>query len=577
MLRALGDYRILREIGRGGMGVVYEAEQVSLGRHVALKVLSGQARLDNRHLARFEREAKAAARLHHTNIVPVYGVGSADGLHYYVMQYIGGLGLDAVLDEMRRANPKGTHEPGTGTVSVEEVARSLSLQKAEPAPAPVALPGRPSSVSNRSDTGREYWRSVARVGVQVADALHYAHQHGIVHRDIKPSNLLLDGQGTVWVTDFGLAKANDSADLTHTGDIVGTIRYMAPERFNGLGDTRSDLYSLGLTLYELLALQPAFNSPDRNKLLREVMDAEPVRLRQLVPGLPRDFETIVHKAVARDPNDRYSSAEEMAADLRRFVEDRPILARRVSSTERFARWCRRNPVVAGLSGGVIAALVAVAVVSTVLAVHLSASADAARDAERRTNEDKGRLEAAAIEQGQLVDQQQRLLGTQFVGNGVRSIESGDYGEAALWFTQALEKDGANAERAALHRQRLTNTLRACPRPLHVWFHDDAPSADPSSDGRVVLYAAGRKVYLRDAATGKEIIAPLEHDETVFKAEFSRSGTRVTTLCSKTALGGFPRGGSSSSASGTFGAAIPSRHPCELALIVVAARASSPFA
>ncbi len=263
----------------------------------------------------------------------------------------------------------------------------------------------------------------------------------------------------MWVTDFGLAKATDSADLTHTGDIVGTIRYMAPERFNGQGDVRSDLYSLGLTLYELLALRPAFNTPDRNKLIRDVTDAEPQRLRQLVPGLPRDLETIVHKAMAREPNDRYASAQDMAADLRRFVEDRPIQARRVSSSERLHRWCRRNPVVASLTSGVIAALVAVAIVSTVLAFHLSASADAALRAKQTLDQDKHDLEGAAAEQDKLVDQQQFLLGQQYVGNGVRSLDAGDYGEAALWFSQALDKDGANAERAAIHRLRLSNTLR----------------------------------------------------------------------------------------------------------------------
>ena len=526
-LERVGDYRLLREVGRGGMGVVYEAEQVSLGRHVALKVLTGQARLDARHLARFEREAKAAARLHHTNIVPVYGVGSDDGLHYYVMQYIAGMGLDAVLAEMCRLDPKGTREPGTAALSVEEVVRSLSTDKAESSS--VTLPGQTSTLSNRSETGRAYWHSVARVGVQVAEALHYAHQHGILHRDVKPSNLLLDGQGTVWVTDFGLAKATDSADLTHTGDIVGTLRYMAPERFNGQGDVRSDVYSLGLTLYELLALRPAFNTPDRNKLIREVMDAEPQRLRQLVPGLPRDLETIVHKAIARDANDRYASGQELATDLRRFVEDRPIQARRISSLERFGRWCRRNPVVAGLGGGVIAALVAVAVVSTVLAFHLSASADAALRAKQTLDQDKHDLEGAAAEQDKLVDQQQFLLGQQYVGNGVRSLDAGDYGEAALWFSQALEKDGANPERAAIHRLRLSNTLRACPRPLNVWFENNATTAQYSPDGRSILSISGRMVYLRDAATG-QIVGPLEHEETVFGAVFSRSGTRVITYC-----------------------------------------------
>jgi serine/threonine protein kinase len=226
----IGDYRILREVGHGGMGIVYEAEQESLGRHVALKLLPSHALLDPRHLQRFQREARAAARLHHTNIVPVYGIGSDDGLHYYVMQFIQGQGLDQVLGELKQlrkgkgataAGPSG----GTGAVSVAEVAQALLTGKSQAgspaAPAgdvvpagsssdshgPIHLPGQ-SSPSTLSDTGRPYWQSVARLGIQVAEALAYAHGQGTLHRDIKPSNLLLDGDGIVWVTDFGLAGSS---------------------------------------------------------------------------------------------------------------------------------------------------------------------------------------------------------------------------------------------------------------------------------------------------------------------------------------------------------------------------------
>src|SRR5262249_21125255 len=152
---------------------------------------------------------------------------------------------------------------------------------------------------------------------------------GVLHRDIKPSNLLLDETGNVWVTDFGLAKAaSDSDDLTHTGDVVGTLRYMAPERFNGPGDVRSDVYALGLTLYELLTLRPAFEEADRNKLVKQVMHGEPPRPRQLNPRVPRDLETVVLKAIARDPAHRYATAEDFGTDLQRFLDDEPILARR---------------------------------------------------------------------------------------------------------------------------------------------------------------------------------------------------------------------------------------------------------
>jgi serine/threonine protein kinase len=326
-LKQLGDYRIIREVGRGGMGVVYEAEQESLGRRVALKVLAPQGLRDPKLLLRFHHEARAAARLHHTNIVPVFGVGESEGRHYYVMQFIAGLGLDAVLDELKRLRGPWPEKEvaalpaGGGLAPAADVARSLMEGRFTPVPAqdpseePTA-PGRaihevapaPSSSvvlagqsgqSSATDSAAQYARSVALVGVQVAEALDYAHRQGVLHRDIKPSNLMLDGRGTVWVTDFGLAKATDSDDLTRTGDIIGTVRYMAPERFAGRCDARSDVYSLGLTLYELLARRPAFERSDRAELVHQVTHDEPPRLRSLDPTIPRDLETVVRKAIER--------------------------------------------------------------------------------------------------------------------------------------------------------------------------------------------------------------------------------------------------------------------------------------
>jgi formylglycine-generating enzyme required for sulfatase activity len=397
-LQQLGDYQILREVGRGGMGVVYEAQQLSLGRHVAIKVLPSHALLDPRHLSRFQREARSAARLHHTNIVPVFGVGEQDGLHYYVMQFIQGLGLDVVLDELRRLRESGGKQaptqadaPGrptsaprdvsavavarglvTGEFRQPEPASALTTAPAEPAAeadlgastpvraadtsATVRLPGQ-SEGSALSEAGGRYWQSVARVGVQVADALAHAAGQGVLHRDIKPSNLLLDDTGNVWLTDFGLAKADSDGDnLTRTGDIVGTLRYMAPERFDGQGDVRSDVYSLGLTLYEMLALRPAFDEADRNKLVKQVMHDEPVRPRSLNPGVPRDLETVVLKAIARDPAHRYQTAGALAADLQRFLDGRPITARPVGLVERAVKWVKRNPVVTGAALAVVLAL-----------------------------------------------------------------------------------------------------------------------------------------------------------------------------------------------------------------------------
>jgi serine/threonine protein kinase/Flp pilus assembly protein TadD len=459
-LEQLGDYRILRELGSGGMGVVYEAEQVSLGRHVALKVLPAQSLRDARQKRRFEREAKAAARLHHSNIVPVYGVGEHDGTPYYVMQFIQGLGLDEVLEELRRMRGGGDGARAAGLdggetpvarrdVSAAEVARSLLTGRfesgpaagfdtgagppltatfdappptvADPPHAPAGL-GRSSDPSSRSGSsisllgtsasgdGRAsrarkptYWQGVARLGVQVAEALEYAHKQGIVHRDVKPSNLLLDTRGTVWVTDFGLAKADDQPNLTHTGDLLGTLRYMPPEAFEGKADHRGDVYSLGLTLYELLAFRPAFGERDRGRLVHQVTTEEAPRLGALNPEVPRDLETVVHKAIDRDAAHRYQTAGEMAADLQRFLDDEPIQARRQTQLERYRRWARRNPGIAILGGVLTAVLVLATAASLVVAGRMSRlAAKEARAA--RESEQARRLEA---EQRALAEAAQR--------------------------------------------------------------------------------------------------------------------------------------------------------------------------
>jgi serine/threonine protein kinase len=320
----LGDYRLQREIGRGGMGVVYEAVQESLGRHVALKILPFHRLLGPTHLERFRRETRAAAQLHHTNIVPVFGVGEAEGVHYYAMQFIQGQGIDVVLEEVRRLRGrknktgKGSKEStpdrpsGLAQGLLSDVFQEMpdGVCPAFAAPEILASPANPLEAANtchpaeRSAAGQttdtlseligqteaQYCRSVAQVGVQVAEALAYAHKQRILHRDIKPSNLLLDRWGTVWITDFGLAKAEGSDDLTGTGDIVGTVRYMAPERFQGRADPCSDLYSLGITLYEMLTLRPAFAGSDRARLVERVMQEEPPRPRTLAgPAHPAGF------------------------------------------------------------------------------------------------------------------------------------------------------------------------------------------------------------------------------------------------------------------------------------------------
>lgn len=353
-LERLGDFRLIREIGRGGMGVVFEAEQESLGRSVAVKVLPRQVLLDEKHLKRFKHEARIAANLHHTNIVEVFGVGEQDGFHYYVMQYIRGAGLDAIIHRLAKLvrNPASDPPRPTPTADSDEAMADGAAR---------GLLG--SEFDGR--LGSHYWQSVARIGLQAAGALNYAHNLKTLHRDIKPANLLLDTQGTVWLADFGLAKAAQSDDVSLSKDLVGTLRYMAPEQFRGNTDHRSDIYSLGLTLYELLALRPAYAETDHSRLMRRIAEGPTPAPGSASGDIPRDLETIILKAISHDVNQRYQSAVAMADDLRCFLEDRPIRARRVGPAERLARWCRRNKALAGLTGTSLLLLVLVAATASI--------------------------------------------------------------------------------------------------------------------------------------------------------------------------------------------------------------------
>lgn len=314
--RRLGDFVLGRELGRGGMGIVYEARQISLDRTVALKVLPFAAVLDSKQIARFKSEAQAAAQILHPNIVPVFAIGVDRGVHFYAMQFIDGQALDLAITELRK---REKHSP-------DALKRGLLL-------------------SSSSDNAPEYFRTVARLGVQASDALHAAHEYGIVHRDIKPSNLLLDLEGKLWVTDFGLARCQQDATFSKTGDIVGTMRYMSPEQASGqsaLIDQRTDVYSLGVTLYELLALEPAVQGADGPAVLRNIDQENPRSLRKLQPKLPVDLENVILKAMARAREDRYTTAQEFADDLRRFLNGQPTIAKPPTVAERATKWALRH-------------------------------------------------------------------------------------------------------------------------------------------------------------------------------------------------------------------------------------------
>jgi WD40 repeat protein len=339
----LGDFRILREVGRGGMGVVYEAVQRSLNRRVALKVLPFAAAMDPTQLRRFQTEALTAAQLHHTHIVPVYSVGCERGVHYYAMQFIEGQTLAQLIAE------RTWMEDGSAT-------DAAARKGVSPTPSPSAR-------------SREFFRLVATLGIQAAEALDHAHKVGVVHRGIKPANLLMDREAHLWITDFGLARLQDDAGVTMTGDLLGTLRYMSPEQAlakRGYLDHRTDIYSLGVTLYELLTLRPAIDGRDRQEILASIAHDDPIPPRRIQPAIPRELDTILLKAMSKEPQSRYATAQELADDLRRFWEHRPIRARRPGLVERAAKWARRYRGVVAAAGIILILAVAGLALSTAL-------------------------------------------------------------------------------------------------------------------------------------------------------------------------------------------------------------------
>ncbi len=314
----LGDYDIIREVARGGMGVVYEAHQISLDRRVALKVLPFAAMLDKRQIIRFENEARAAAQLHHPHIVPVYGVGCDRGVHYFVMQFINGQSVHELLD-VHKQPPN----------DADEGQRSTNTTQSKPSP-----------------------RDVVRLGIQAANALKAAHQCGVVHRDIKPSNLMLDERGELWITDFGLARCQTDQHITRSGDLIGTLHYMSPEQVRGgaIADPRMDIYSLGVTLYEMVTLRRPFEDTTTNTsmigahagVLRQIEHGACKPVRHWNPSVPRDLENVIAKAMAVEPADRYQTAGELEEDLRRFANGEATQAKPPSAALLLSRWAARN-------------------------------------------------------------------------------------------------------------------------------------------------------------------------------------------------------------------------------------------
>ncbi len=417
--RQIGDFELLHELGRGGMGVVFAARQISLNRRVAVKLLSRHLASDPRFAERFAREARSAARLQHPHIVAVHSNGCELGIAYYSMQLIVGKNLAEVLTGVRKLLAEGVASPG---IAENEYSRRLlaavgskldsptrrgfmttkesSLPRQFPDDVDREVPPvsdfraqesskieahfRLSDQSDRTPRGA-YYKNIAALARDVAWALEYAHQQGTVHRDIKPSNLILDRAGDIWITDFGIAKLESEQRMTQAGDVLGTLRYVAPEQLDGVSAPSCDIYGVGVTLYELATLQPAWTGENHAQIVDRVRSDSVIRPRLIESSIPRDLETVILMAMARNPADRYRSARELGDDLDRFCNDRPIRARKPSSYEAVIRWSRRNQ----LTAGAIAALlflvaVVVPVITIVYSFKLSTEVSRSHEAEQIT-------------------------------------------------------------------------------------------------------------------------------------------------------------------------------------------------
>ncbi len=367
----LADFEVLGELGRGGMGVVYRARQISLDRDVALKVLPHFARHGRSAVERFRQEAQAAARLNHANVVPIYAQGEHEGHYFYAMKLVRGDSLDGVIQskpQLLSSTHAATSSTALGGFSwrlgprTTKIESETSKQTGLPGKAsdPGAVEGRAPDAPPPARTGADY-RHIASLLAGVADGLAHAHAEGVVHRDIKPHNLILGEDHRLYITDFGLARLADQPHLTLSGEVMGTPSYLSPEQTRGeVGsiDHRTDIYSLGVTLYEMITGQRPFDGESREQIIRAVCEQEPTRPRQIVADIPRDLETICLRAMNKEPAGRFSSAKALAEDLRRFSDGRPILSRRVTSPERAVKWVRRHKAISLATAALLAMIIA---------------------------------------------------------------------------------------------------------------------------------------------------------------------------------------------------------------------------
>jgi eukaryotic-like serine/threonine-protein kinase len=517
-LGTLGDFRLLREIGRGGMGIVYEAEQVSLGRRMALKVLPLFDALDPRQLVRFHNESRAAASLKHPNIVGVHSIGFERGLHYYAMDYIDGRTLATVIAQRQATSDAGANET------------------------------------------EEYVRTVARWGIQAADGLDHAHTLGIVHRDIKPSNLMVDALDHLWITDFGLAMGDTITGPTMSGDLLGTLRYMSPEQASGqrqVLDSRTDIYSLGATLYELVTLQPAFPTENRQELLRHITDTDPSPPHHLNQSVPRDLETIILKAMGKEPAARYSSARALADDLRRFLDDQPIAAQRPTLRERAGKWLRRHRALAWGATALLIVTTLLSLTGVLLVARERREAIRQRDEAQRQREEVRRRETSlrqhlnvanihwawrAWSSGKL-DQATEYLAQQQPGPGEEDTRSFAWyylwrlchnpctvlaGHTGAVYSLAFSPDGKTLVSGGIdHKVVHWDAATLQERTRWEDFPDDINCIRFSADGRLIATAGEEKrVRIWDAQSGQLVQSWTDFVLPVAAVFFTPDGTQL---------------------------------------------------